>query len=122
MQKDLILGLLRTDVLQRVAFLLEKMSPRWRSDPSEDAAAINDLLRLLSTIGSHSRAAAQKIAHHRRLMRCLVPLCLAVNADAEVVATRKLLCLRLMRVLCHSSAALSRSLVSWALNLCCPRE
>lgn len=111
MQRDLILGLLRTDLLQRLAFLVEKMAPRWTQSPTDDAAAFCDILRLLTALGRHSRTAAHRIVTHRRLLRALLPLCSGPPVG-DVLQERRRLALRLQRALCRPSASLCRSQVS----------
>ena len=62
---DLVLGLLRTDVLDRLAYLIHVIKPN-------SVKSVLNMLRIVTRLARHSLDVAFKIAHHDKLMPGIV--------------------------------------------------
>ena len=77
---DLILGLFRMDVLDRLAYVLETLRP------SSQTTVIN-ILRLLARMSRHSLESAAKIVEHKTLLTIVVRHFLPLNSPALSTAS-----------------------------------
>ena len=75
MGADLVLGLLRTDVLDRLAYLIDNVVK-----PSGVSSVLH-ILRIVVRISRHSLDVALKVAHHPKLVPALAEHFLPRRAD-----------------------------------------
>lgn len=68
---DIVLGLLRMDLLQRFAYILNQLEPT--------ASAKKNILATVTRIARHSLSSASQIAHHEMLMKTILSTMYADN-------------------------------------------
>ena len=99
MKLDVILGLLRTEVLQRLAYILTNLN--------QSESAVANSLHITIRIARHSLQSASEVLNQTSLMQCVYKILLHEKSDGKIVYSA----LKLMRVISAWSQSFARILL-----------
>ena len=104
-QADLILGLFRMDVLDRLAYILNKLRPNSQT-------TIVNILRILTRMSRHSLVSAANIVQHRTILNVVVANFLPMSSALSTAPSNTI-----YGTPVHHALKLLRVIMSWSRSL-----